>query len=139
MALKSYVTLKCNCSNKKNIVTIPSHFENKFTRSRTGSKNFQRIVLDYVFMAYFIKPQSQVVERNHEVTTVPRINSETIPPLPIINVVFKYLRQFTGTSFGVPALPIYCYIEQVEGPDFFLKSRLFQSFRKFFQELSWSQ
>ena len=28
----------------------------------------------------------------------------------MINVVSKYLRQFLGTSFGVPTLPIYCNI-----------------------------
>ena len=32
-------------------------------------------------------------------------------PSPIINVVWKYLRQFLGTGFGVATLPICCNIE----------------------------
>ena len=43
--------------------------------------------------------------------SIPHINSETNPPLPIINVVCKYLRQFLGTSFEVATLPIYHNIE----------------------------
>ena len=34
------------------------------------------------------------------------INSETNPPPPIVNDVFKYLRQFLGTNFGIATLPI---------------------------------
>ena len=44
-------------------------------------------------------------------STIPHIHSETSFPLPIINVVCKYLRQFLGTSFGVATLPICCNIE----------------------------
>ena len=33
-------------------------------------------------------------------STITHINSETNPPLPIINVVCKYLRQFLGTFLG---------------------------------------
>ena len=46
-----------------------------------------------------------------ELTTIPHINSETKPPLPMINVVCRYLRQFLGTSFGVATIPISCNIE----------------------------
>ena len=60
-------------------------------------------------------------------------------PSPLINVVCKYLRQFLGTSFGVATLPICCKIEQGEWRDLFLQSRPFQSFHKFFQELTCSQ
>ena len=43
--------------------------------------------------------------------TIPHINSETNTPPPIINVIYKYLRQFLGTSFGVATLPKYYNIE----------------------------
>ena len=43
--------------------------------------------------------------------TISHIFSETNPPLPIINVVCKYLRQFLGTSFGFATLPTWCNIE----------------------------
>ena len=38
-------------------------------------------------------------------------NSESNPPLPIVNAVFKYLRQLLDTSFGVATLPTSCKIE----------------------------
>ena len=43
--------------------------------------------------------------------TITHINSETNPPPPIINVVYKYSRHFLGTSFAIATLPIYCNIE----------------------------
>ena len=65
-----------------------------------------------------------------KISTVPHINSETNPPVPIINIVCKYLRQFLGTSFGFVALPIYATLSRGEGPDLFLQSehaRIFSS------------
>ena len=49
--------------------------------------------------------------RKYSEATIPHINSETGPPPPMINVVYKYLRQFLGTSLGVAILPISCKIE----------------------------
>ena len=43
--------------------------------------------------------------------TIPHINSETNPPLPMINFVCRYLRQFLGANFGVATLPISCNTE----------------------------
>ena len=48
-------------------------------------------------------------------TTISHINSETNPPPPIVNVVWKHLREFLGTSIGVATLPICCNIEYGKG------------------------
>ena len=72
-------------------------------------------------------------------SAIPHTNSETKLPAPIISVVWKYLRQFLGTSFGVATLPISCNIERGERPDLFLESGPFQNFHEFFQEFTWSQ
>lgn len=46
---------------------------------------------------------------------ISHVNSETNPPLLIIRVVCKHLRQFLGTNVGVATLPICCTIEYDEG------------------------
>ena len=51
--------------------------------------------------------------RNINHATITHINSETNPPPPIINVVWKYLRHFLCTSLGVATLPILTKFEEV--------------------------
>ena len=69
---------------------------------------------------------------------IPHINSVTNPP-PILNVVFKYLKQCLGTSFGVTNLQYAATLSWGKGPDLFLQSGTFQNFHKVFKELTWSQ
>ena len=59
---------------------------------------------DLLLKLYFMGPKAIL-------STIPHINSETNPPPSIINVVYKYLRQFLGTKFAVATLPIYYNIE----------------------------
>ena len=61
-------------------------------------------------------------------STIRHINSETNPPSPIINVVFKYLRQFLGTSFSVATRLLCGNIWQGEGPELFLQGGSFHDF-----------
>ena len=70
-----------------------------------------------------------------KVPTIPHINSETNPPLPMINVVCRYLR----CCFDVATLPISCNLSREKGPDLSLQSGPFQNFHTSFQELTWSQ
>ena len=70
---------------------------------------------------------------------MPHINSETNPPPPIVNVAFKYLRQFLAQASVLLLFRYAATLSKGEGPDLFLQSEPFQSFQNFFQELTWSQ
>ena len=74
-----------------------------------------------------------------KLSTISYINSETNPPLTIVNVVCKYLRQFLGTSFGVTTLPKCCNIENRGGNWFISEKWTNPEFPKFFWEFAWSQ
>ena len=92
--------------------------------------NLQKIILS-VRLVLVITTRTQCPW----LAAISHINSGTNSHPTIINVVCKCLRQFLGTSFGVATATL----SREKESDFFLKSRSFQNFQNFFQELTWSQ